>query len=142
MPSSKSANRNSAASEAHEFVSACIRTKTKRISLKEIEIEARGMKFQTLADGPEEGPLLLLLHGLPRNRWEWHHQIPAMAKMGFRVVAPDLRGFCPGVPREGVRAGHRVPAVNETIPTDERIRDSNRSKHPRLPGDADHRQRR
>jgi pimeloyl-ACP methyl ester carboxylesterase len=74
--------------------------------LKDIEIEARGMTFQALADGPEEGPLLLLLHGLPRNRWEWHHQIPAMAELGFRTVAPDLRGFCPGARPEGVEAYH------------------------------------
>lgn len=64
------------------------------------------MTFQALADGPEEGPLLLLLHGLPRNRWEWHHQIPAMAELGFRVVAPDLRGFCPGARPEGIEAYH------------------------------------
>jgi pimeloyl-ACP methyl ester carboxylesterase len=74
--------------------------------LKEVEIEARGMTFQALADGPVDGPLLLLLHGLPRNRWEWHHQIPAMAEMGFRAVAPDLRGFCPGARPEGVEAYH------------------------------------
>jgi pimeloyl-ACP methyl ester carboxylesterase len=74
--------------------------------LKEIEIAARGMTFQALSDGPEDGPLLLLLHGLPRNRWEWHHQIPPMAKLGFRVVAPDLRGFCPGARPEGVEAYH------------------------------------
>lgn len=74
--------------------------------MKEIEIEARGMTFQALADGPEDGPLLLLLHGLPRNRWEWHHQIPAMAEKGFRAVAPDLRGFCPGARPEGVEAYH------------------------------------
>ena len=74
--------------------------------MKEIELEARGMRFQALADGPEEGPLLLLLHGLPRNRWEWHHQIPAMANMGFHAVAPDLRGFCPGARPEGVEAYH------------------------------------
>jgi pimeloyl-ACP methyl ester carboxylesterase len=74
--------------------------------LREIEIEARDMTFQALTDGPEDGPLLLLLHGLPRNRWEWHHQIPAMAEMGFRAVAPDLRGFCPGARPEGVEAYH------------------------------------
>jgi pimeloyl-ACP methyl ester carboxylesterase len=74
--------------------------------LKEIEIEARGLTFQALADGPEEGPLLILLHGLPRNSWEWHHQIPAMAGMGFHTVAPDLRGFCPGARPEGVEAYH------------------------------------
>lgn len=74
--------------------------------MKTIEIEARGLTFTALADGPEEGPLLILLHGLPRNSWEWHHQIPPMAAMGFRVVAPDLRGFCPGARPEGVEAYH------------------------------------
>jgi pimeloyl-ACP methyl ester carboxylesterase len=74
--------------------------------LKEIEIEARDLTFKALADGPEEGPLLILLHGLPRNSWEWHHQIPAMAGMGFHTVAPDLRGFCPGARPDGVEAYH------------------------------------
>lgn len=74
--------------------------------MKTIEIEARGFTFEALVDGPEDGPLLILLHGLPRNSWEWHHQIPPMAKMGFRTVAPDLRGFCEGARPEGVEAYH------------------------------------
>ncbi len=74
--------------------------------MRTIEIEVRGFTFEALADGPEEGPLLILLHGLPRNSWEWHHQIPAMAAMGFRAVAPDLRGFCPGARPEGVEVYH------------------------------------
>ena len=74
--------------------------------MNEIEVEARGMTFQALADGPEDGDLVMLLHGLPRNRWEWHHQIPEIAKVGFLVVAPDLRGFCPGARPEGAEAYH------------------------------------
>ncbi len=74
--------------------------------VESIEIEARGLTFTALADGPEDGPLLVLLHGLPRNRWEWHHQIPPMAAAGFRTVAPDLRGFCAGARPEGVEAYH------------------------------------
>lgn len=74
--------------------------------VKTIEIEARGLTFKALIDGPEGGPLLILLHGLPRNSWEWHHQIPAMAEMGFRVIAPDLRGFCDGARPKGVEAYH------------------------------------
>lgn len=74
--------------------------------MKTIEIEARGFTFEALVDGPESGPLLILLHGLPRNSWEWHHQIPPMAAMGFRTVAPDLRGFCAGARPEGVEAYH------------------------------------
>ncbi|MCP4749959.1 MAG: alpha/beta hydrolase [Proteobacteria bacterium] len=74
--------------------------------MKPIEIKARGFTFEGLVDGPENGPLLILLHGLPRNCWEWHHQIPPMAAMGFRVVAPDLRGFCAGARPKGVDAYH------------------------------------
>jgi pimeloyl-ACP methyl ester carboxylesterase len=39
------------------------------------------------------GPLVVLLHGFPEFWWGWHRQIPALAAAGFRVVAPDLRGY-------------------------------------------------
>jgi pimeloyl-ACP methyl ester carboxylesterase len=39
------------------------------------------------------GPLVVLLHGFPELWSAWHHQIPALAAAGFRVAAPDLRGF-------------------------------------------------
>jgi pimeloyl-ACP methyl ester carboxylesterase len=39
------------------------------------------------------GPLVVLLHGFPEDRRAWRHQIPALARAGFRVVAPDLRGY-------------------------------------------------
>lgn len=39
------------------------------------------------------GPLILLLHGFPQFWWAWRHQIVALAEAGYRVVAPDLRGF-------------------------------------------------
>ena len=74
--------------------------------MRETPIRARGMTFDALVDGPDDGPLLLLLHGLPRNRWEWHHQIPALAEQWFQVVAPDLRGFCAGARPIGVEQYH------------------------------------
>jgi pimeloyl-ACP methyl ester carboxylesterase len=40
-----------------------------------------------------DGPLLILLHGFPETAWSWRHQIPALVEAGYRVVAPDLRGF-------------------------------------------------
>src|SRR5215213_1487050 len=40
-----------------------------------------------------EGPLVLLLHGFPQFWYAWRHQIPALVGAGFRVVAPDLRGY-------------------------------------------------
>src|SRR3954469_497709 len=40
-----------------------------------------------------EGPTVLLLHGFPETWWCWRHQIAQLADAGFRVVAPDLRGY-------------------------------------------------
>jgi pimeloyl-ACP methyl ester carboxylesterase len=40
-----------------------------------------------------EGPALLLLHGFPDRATLWAHQIEVLAAQGFRVIAPDLRGF-------------------------------------------------
>jgi pimeloyl-ACP methyl ester carboxylesterase len=72
--------------------------------MNKIEIQARGLTFTALSDGPLDGPLVLLLHGLPRTSWEWHHQMPALAGLGYRTVALDLRGYCPGARPQGVGA--------------------------------------
>ena len=51
-----------------------------------------------------EGPLVLLLHGFPQFWYEWRHQIPALVEDGFRVVAPDKRGYDLSDKPPGVRA--------------------------------------
>ncbi len=43
--------------------------------------------------GPREGPLVILLHGFPEFWYGWRHQIGALAEAGFRVLAPDQRGY-------------------------------------------------
>ena len=40
-----------------------------------------------------EGPVVVLLHGFPDTHAIWRRQIPALAAAGFRVIAPDLRGY-------------------------------------------------
>jgi pimeloyl-ACP methyl ester carboxylesterase len=40
-----------------------------------------------------EGPLIVLIHGFPEGWYSWRHQIPVLAKAGYRVAAPDVRGF-------------------------------------------------
>jgi pimeloyl-ACP methyl ester carboxylesterase len=40
-----------------------------------------------------DGPLVVLLHGFPEFWYGWRHQIPALAAAGFRVIAPDMRGY-------------------------------------------------
>jgi pimeloyl-ACP methyl ester carboxylesterase len=40
-----------------------------------------------------EEPLVFLLHGFPELGFSWRHQISALADAGYRVVAPDQRGY-------------------------------------------------
>ncbi len=50
------------------------------------------------------GPLVLLLHGFPEFWYGWRHQLRPLAAAGFRVVAPDLRGYNLSSKPEGVAA--------------------------------------
>jgi pimeloyl-ACP methyl ester carboxylesterase len=54
--------------------------------------------------GPEDGPLVVLLHGFPETWYAWRHAVPALADAGYRVVAPDLRGYGRSSKPEGVEA--------------------------------------
>ena len=46
-----------------------------------------------LAAGPEDGPVIVFLHGWPELSLSWRHQLPVFAGLGFRAVAPDMRGY-------------------------------------------------
>src|SRR5688500_1161235 len=56
-------------------------------------VTANGARFHLAEHGPTDGPLVLLLHGFPQFWWSWRHQLEALGDAGFRVVAPDLRGY-------------------------------------------------
>lgn len=45
-----------------------------------------------LAAGPQNGPLLVFIHGWPTIAKTWQHQLTAFALLGFRAVAPDMPG--------------------------------------------------
>src|SRR5258708_9090450 len=45
-----------------------------------------------LAAGPETGPLVIFVHGWPELSISWRNQLLALARLGFRAVAPDMRG--------------------------------------------------
>ena len=46
-----------------------------------------------LAAGPRDGPLIVFLHGWPELSHSWRRQLPCFASLGFRAVAPDMRGY-------------------------------------------------
>ena len=46
-----------------------------------------------LACGAKDAPLLIFVHGWPELSLSWRHQLPAFAALGFRCIAPDMRGY-------------------------------------------------
>ena len=54
-------------------------------------VTANGIKLHLAEQG--EGPLVVLCHGFPESWYSWRHQLAALSAAGFRVVAPDMRGY-------------------------------------------------
>jgi pimeloyl-ACP methyl ester carboxylesterase len=46
-----------------------------------------------LACGAAGAPLIVFVHGWPELSISWRHQLPVFAALGFRAVAPDMRGY-------------------------------------------------
>jgi pimeloyl-ACP methyl ester carboxylesterase len=59
-------------------------------AVPERRLEANGM-LHVLDEG--DGPLVVLCHGFPELAFSWRRQLPALTGAGFRVLAPDLRGY-------------------------------------------------
>ncbi len=57
-----------------------------------IRVAANGINFEvaTLGSGDR---LALCLHGFPEHAYSWRHQMPLLARLGYRVWAPNLRGY-------------------------------------------------
>ncbi len=54
-------------------------------------VESNKIKMHLAEDG--EGPLVVFCHGWPESWYSWRHQLKALAEAGYRVVAPDQRGY-------------------------------------------------
>jgi pimeloyl-ACP methyl ester carboxylesterase len=56
-------------------------------------VEVNGIKMHVAEKGNKDGPVVLFLHGFPELWYSWRHQILALGSLGYRAVAPDLRGY-------------------------------------------------
>lgn len=54
-------------------------------------VQANGLRMHLAEAG--QGPLVVLCHGFPESWYSWRHQLVALAKAGYRAVAPDQRGY-------------------------------------------------
>jgi len=55
-------------------------------------VEADGVKVFYREAGPNDAPIVLLLHGFPTSSFQYRELIPRLAER-YRVIAPDLPGF-------------------------------------------------
>src|SRR5262245_10866296 len=54
-------------------------------------VSTNGIRLAVRDEG--SGPAVVLCHGFPELAYSWRHQVPALAAAGFRVLAPDQRGY-------------------------------------------------
>jgi pimeloyl-ACP methyl ester carboxylesterase len=69
-----------------------------------VEVDGVGIEYDTYG----EGRPVLLLHGFPDTGRLWRYQVPALARAGFQVIVPDLRGYG--------RSGQPEPVTAYSIP--------------------------
>ncbi len=72
-------------------------------------VDLAGVRLHYVEAG--KGPLVVLLHGFPEFWFSWRFQIPALAAAGFRVVAPDMRGYNLSDRPTGVEGHLRLPSA-------------------------------
>lgn len=72
------------------------------------QVKANGLSFEVhVAGDPTSDRLALLLHGFPEHAFSWRHQLPLFAKLGYRVWAPNQRGYGSSPKPKGV-ASYRI----------------------------------
>lgn len=59
--------------------------------LQHCYVYSNGIRMHYVEQG--EGPVVVLLHGWPESWYSWRHQIAFLAEAGYRVIAPDQRGY-------------------------------------------------
>ncbi len=64
-----------------------------------------------LARGAVDAPAIVFVHGWPELSISWRHQLPCFAELGFRAIAPDMRGYG----RSTVYTRHEDYALEESV---------------------------
>jgi pimeloyl-ACP methyl ester carboxylesterase len=76
-------------------------------------VEANGQRFE-LAECGQGEKLAILLHGFPELNFSWRHQIPVLVEQGWRVWAPNMRGYGASSKPEGI-AAYRIDTLLQDV---------------------------
>jgi pimeloyl-ACP methyl ester carboxylesterase len=83
--------------------------------LENISFQNSDVTLHAVAAGPRNGPVVVLLHGFPEFWYGWHKQITPLANAGFRVIAPDQRGYNLSSKPAGVASYALAELVSDVI---------------------------
>src|SRR5690606_29711112 len=95
--------------------------------MERVTIKANNLRFSCLTVGPEDGPVALCIHGFPDTAETWFHGIAeGLAEAGYRVVAPNTRGYKPTeIPADqnygGMALGQDVVCLLEALDADDAV---------------------
>ncbi|WP_030430626.1 alpha/beta fold hydrolase [Allokutzneria albata] len=78
-------------------------------------LSANGYEYDAITAGPEDGDLVLLLHGWPEFADCWTQEMTALAEAGYRAVAVDQRGYSPGARPTDIADYHVDHLVSDVI---------------------------
>ncbi len=76
-------------------------------------IDTNGITMRAAVEG--DGPLVVLVHGWPELWYSWRHQIKPLANAGYRVVAPDVRGYGGSDKPQSVEAYDMVELMADVV---------------------------
>ena len=71
--------------------------------------------FDVTDTGPDGADVIVALHGFPQNRHEWDGVVPHLTDAGYRVLAPDQRGYSPGARPPGRKAYVQSELVEDVV---------------------------
>lgn len=77
-------------------------------------IQVGKIQLNVLETGPEDGFPLLFLHGFPDFHYGWYKQIPVFEERGYRIIAPDQRGYNLSDKPAGLDA-YRLPELGRDL---------------------------
>ena len=77
------------------------------------QFQTNGISVRAVVEGT--GPLVIMVHGFPELWYSWRHQIQPIAKAGFKVVAPDVRGYGGSDKPHPIEAYDMVSLTNDVV---------------------------
>ena len=64
-----------------------------RLGSRDVATNGITLRVVDHGEGGHDRPLVVLCHGFPELAFSWRHQVLALAEAGYRVLAPDMRGY-------------------------------------------------